>query len=329
MDAPSILFKTKGIEVELSGSALPTPPIQWGASHRTTVTRYSDNFTSVQSHGLELNTIEIDGTLRDSNLWEGGAQDIRGELENLMNSRRVVLFEYDSEQLWGIFEVGFLERHRGDLDYRIKFTPYWTSDPEQTASFVFLEPPTTIAAKIDALKNKVASVVSKPPEQAASERELAILSDSTFQAASRSAEFSGELVKLNNLATLSFTELRSVQEYAYKAKQAITLMLTLMKKMKFYAFMNNPVQMLRVNAWLWDLQRAVRSWRYETFVASERIESQIKPLTGQVYLVKEGDTLPRIANTTLGDFSRWDEIAEANEIRDGIVNTGQVIRIPR
>jgi nucleoid-associated protein YgaU len=51
----------------------------------------------------------------------------------------------------------------------------------------------------------------------------------------------------------------------------------------------------------------------------------------QVYVVKEGDSLSKIAKEVLGDASRWKEIFEANkdQVKDpNLIRVGQELRIP-
>jgi nucleoid-associated protein YgaU len=47
------------------------------------------------------------------------------------------------------------------------------------------------------------------------------------------------------------------------------------------------------------------------------------------YTVKRGDTLSSIAADQLGDYRRWTEIADLNDIRDPRrVKVGQTLRLP-
>lgn len=61
---------------------------------------------------------------------------------------------------------------------------------------------------------------------------------------------------------------------------------------------------------------------------AEERAARTKP---RVYVVKEGDSLSKIAKEVLGDASRWQEIFEANkdQIKDPkLIRVGQELRIP-
>jgi nucleoid-associated protein YgaU len=61
---------------------------------------------------------------------------------------------------------------------------------------------------------------------------------------------------------------------------------------------------------------------------TEERAARAKP---RVYVVKEGDSLSKIAKEILGDASRWKEILEANkdQIKDpNLIRVGQELRIP-
>jgi nucleoid-associated protein YgaU len=58
------------------------------------------------------------------------------------------------------------------------------------------------------------------------------------------------------------------------------------------------------------------------------VNTESTPVTQTTYLVKQGDTLWDIAQSELGDGFRWQEIAEANDITNGSINTGQELIIP-
>jgi nucleoid-associated protein YgaU len=61
---------------------------------------------------------------------------------------------------------------------------------------------------------------------------------------------------------------------------------------------------------------------------AEERAARAKP---RVYVVKEGDSLSKIAKEVLGDASRWKEIFEANkdQIKDpSLIRVGQELRIP-
>jgi nucleoid-associated protein YgaU len=47
------------------------------------------------------------------------------------------------------------------------------------------------------------------------------------------------------------------------------------------------------------------------------------------YVIIYNDTLPRIAQKTLGDFGRWQEIFDLNNLKDIYLVEGDVLRIPR
>jgi hypothetical protein len=63
--------------------------------------------------------------------------------------------------------------------------------------------------------------------------------------------------------------------------------------------------------------------------AARAAETEAAPPSARTYTVKRGDTLSRIAQTHLGSYKRYLEIARLNDIRDpNRIFPGQVLRLP-
>lgn len=52
-------------------------------------------------------------------------------------------------------------------------------------------------------------------------------------------------------------------------------------------------------------------------------------MSARIYIVRDGDTLTKIAAQQLGSIVRWRDIADANDLRDAyFITPGQRLRIP-
>lgn len=90
-----------------------------------------------------------------------------------------------------------------------------------------------------------------------------------------------------------------------------------------------------------DMDIALLEWVTPTLVAAPAVREQQRQqtaaaasdrpatVTGQTHTVTSGDTLWALATRFLGDGSRWQEIADANGVRDPrSLAVGQTLRIP-
>jgi hypothetical protein len=79
---------------------------------------------------------------------------------------------------------------------------------------------------------------------------------------------------------------------------------------------------------------AAEQARHDALAAAEQAARQagvggVPPAHRKHYTVRQGDTLASIASEQLGDYRRWPEISDLNDIRDPRrVRVGQVLRLP-
>lgn len=57
-------------------------------------------------------------------------------------------------------------------------------------------------------------------------------------------------------------------------------------------------------------------------------ESTSKPSSKGLYIVKPGDSLWKIADVQLGDFTRWEEIKSLNNLQDTVIHPGDELKLP-
>lgn len=330
MSAPPILFSTTDTEIELASHDLPEPPIQWGGSHRKTVTRYAGDFVSVQSHGIELQPVEINGDLKDGRWGSPGyAQRMKNLLDALMTSRRIVKLEYDSEQLWGSFEVTFEEVRRDWVQYSIKFEPYWREDPATQTFFDFQAEPAALAGRVQELVGNYFEFGSSPPASIISTRWLSQLQLEILAAQSDASRVLGVLQGVATFQELAIENIELVERAGKRMFRGLSSGLERNKALSIETISKPGAYAAQTGDFVWTLAKKQRLARKSIIELLRRLLRETRPLSTRTYIVRAGDTLQRIARRELGDFNRWVEIADTNDLPTTDLSVGQSLKLPR
>jgi len=327
----SILFEVEtGSEIaafELAGDDLPKD-YESGFKLRETVTRYAGTFTSVQVHGEEFEPIEFEGVLDDT--WTadpGHALALRDTIIAIVALGELVRFEYESDQFWGTLEASFKEIRRDRIEYKIKFKPYWREDPQQVVYLAFAEPPLDLGENLDAGLGELKTHLEVPPLGV----DLSFVGDVVLDVLSAKnlisnvlgylddvgayAELTAELVGITTRSL--FGAARSLDSVAKKLKGAGDSILS-----------NTASAKIEGAQWIYQGSRLTRRTLSDLLAMLRKFLQTREPTRVQLYTVKENDTLQRLARDFLGDFSRWTEIADANDLPNSEIVRGQVLKIP-
>lgn len=329
MAAPPLRFATGDLEVVLAAHDLPEPPIQWGGSHRKTVTRYARDWVSVQSHGIDLELVEIEGELKDSRWVPGHAQQVRQNLDAMMTARRIVLLEYDSDKLWGSFEVTFEEIRRDFVRYAISFEPLWREDPEFQTFFDFEQTPEAARGRLTQLVDDTVEFGLDPPSSII---DTGFLSQAQLELLSLQNSVNGALSVLQEVANFQEMSLDTHKLVIRGLRRGLNALQLGIERNESIAIeaISSPGARLSASAdFVWTLQSKQRLTRAEIFSLIRRILAETRPVSRRRYLVRDGDTLQSIAERELGDFTRWIEIADANDLDTTDVTVGQLLVLPR
>jgi hypothetical protein len=330
MSAPPLKFSSDDVAVELASHDLPEPPIQWGATHRKTVTRYAGDFVSVQSHGLELQPVEINGELKDGRWGAAGyAQRMRRNLDALMTARRVVQLEYDSDQLWGSFEVTFEEVRRDFVRYQIKFEPYWREDPSAQTFFDFQAEPAAVAGRVRERVRDFFDFGSSPPKSIIDTNWLSALQLEILAAQGDASRVLGVLQDVATFQELALENVELVERAGKRMVRGLSAGLKRNRDLRVETISKPGAYAAMTADFVWTLAKKQRLTRKSIIEMLRRLIRETRPLSTRTYIVRTGDTLQRIARRELGDFNRWVEIADTNDLATTSIQVGQVLLLPR
>jgi len=331
-DSPAIIFtreegETDREHIELTEYDLPTPPIQWGGKLDETVTRYSHGEASVQVHGLELEPVHIEGVLSDTR-WGliGHALEQKSQMLGLMHLGGLVRMDYGEEQLWGTFSVKFEEKRRDHIGYTVDFRPYWQAPPEYQNIMSFSPAPadegTMIFTELETMYNTADSAPKEVDPSLATQIRLAALSALNKLSAAKSKI--GEVVAYSDFNAQAIGLILRDLQGTHSAVRSISNRL---RGLAPEAVSDPGVATLRAQSWTMEIERRSRGLSAEVLAFIRAFVASVKPATTRAYVVARGDTLQSIAREFLGDFSRWMEIADLNDLDTTDLTVGQILEI--
>ena len=331
-DSPAIIFTREEGEadreqVELLEYDLPTPPIQWGGKLDETVTRYSHGEASVQVHGIEFEPVQIEGVLSDER-WDrqGHALEQKRQMLALMHTGGLVRMEYGEEQLWGTFSVTFEEKRRDYIGYAVEFRPYWQTPPEYQKIMNFSPAPTDegtmIFTELEAMHNTAGEPPGEVNPSLATQIRLATLSAlNKFSAVmNRIGEVTAYFDFNAQTIGLILRDLRATHSAIRGVSERLRGLLP-------ESISEPGIATLRAQNWTMEVERSSRELSAEVLAFIRAFVESVKPATIRTYVVARGDTLQSIARELLGDFSRWMEIADLNDLDTTDLEVGQVLEI--
>jgi hypothetical protein len=327
----SVLFTAEesGETFELKDSDLPKE-MQTGAKLRKTVSRYSGDYASVQVHGTELKPIDFEGVFDDTWAGEAGhALEMRDTIDALVALGEIVRMEYGKTELWGTLDAEFVEKNSARITYRITFEPYWRKDPSAQIYIAFAEPPNDLAELLDSRLASTASFFEAAPDGL----DLSFVGDIVLGLASVrnvTSNILGYVSKVADYADLTSQQIGFVVRSGLAAQRTLSSVKGRLQGAGQSLFIGETAP-----AWLGGGEYITEGSRrvdqsIEDLVAMLRkFLSLQRPIRQRTHIVREGDTLQALAKLYLGDFSRWTEIADANDLDSTTLVTGSVLKIPR
>lgn len=324
------VVESTGEAVELAEHDLP-PEVPEGIKRRRTVTRYAGEHVSVQVHGLELLPIELRGEIDDT-WWgfDGHAAALAEQLRTLAYEGQLVRFEYDDMQLWGLVDIELTRKTSGWYEYELRFEPYWRSNPE--FAFTPLASPEAGSAAdwAERAAERAAQLEAKVAElrPGLDTAWLAALTQAITQA---SVFVSDALAPLRRAARWVELTRDQVERARAILPRAITTYQSSVDRIQAAAIdvvAGSAVAQLTGYDSTWQIEQDVRAVQTELLGLLRRLLEIYRPLRAQTHIVGEGDTLPRLAQRYLGDYERWPEIADLNELSTSALTPGAILEIP-
>lgn len=332
-NAPPLTFTLEedgrdGTQVELVEHDLPRPPLQWGGQLDETVTRYSNNETSVQVHGVELEPVHIEGRLDDA--WWGAerhALDQKEVMLDLLHTGGLVRMDYGEDRLWGTFHVTFNESRRDRIEYSIDFRPYWAEPPEAEGVMSFSPAADDDATIIFTELEVMHGMADEAPDEVSDSLTESILRN-VLRAMNHHATVLNKVSGVQNYANLASDSASVVRRSARATHARLSRLSSRLKSISQDAVSGDGAARMRAQSWATDMERRSRTVSADVLEFVRKLEEALRPSSTRTYVVARGDTLQSIAREQLGDFSRWTEIADRNDLETTNLEVGQSLEIP-
>ncbi|MDZ7703178.1 MAG: LysM peptidoglycan-binding domain-containing protein [Trueperaceae bacterium] len=299
---------------------------------RRTTTNYPGGEKSTQVHGMEWSPLALDGTWNDG--WTqtpGWAQDQKQTALELMTAGHIVRCDYDTESVWGVFDVEIKERTRVEIRYEITFQPLAQEPPEYQATMRFESTPGEDLAAIDETLTQLDAEanVTAPSEvevNDAWETELFLRTQRTLNAwGDLNAQLSG-VESYDDLGTQQAAQIQRQALRTLSISRKLTGRTQSVPITKMAAA--GPSRLYAQNRAMQVERRALTISR-QVLDLIRRIALLRQPRDKREYVVGEGDTLISIAAKQLGDWTRWERIATMNDLDfPGQVSVGDVLVLP-
>lgn len=315
-------------EVELSDSDLPVS-LPTGRELRKTVTRYAGSYTSVQVHGQKHKPISLEGTFEDT-WWgaSGHALEMRAAVETIVALGQIVRMEHNETQLWGILECEFVEHTPSKIDYDLKFMPYWAEDPYQFSYTPPAEPPNDLAEALDSRLGEAKDFIENAPDGV----DTSFVKDALFGLASAKNSLGnvlGYLSDVGGYADLAAEQVSMVTRTLFASIRTMNSVKDRIDNAGDSILGDTASAYIRGGDYIYDGGRLVER-SLEDLVAMLRKFLEVRrPRRQRVHTVRVNDTLQRLAKLYLGDYTRWVEIADANDLDNTTLTAGSELIIPR
>jgi len=317
-----------GYEFELSSHDLPRD-LQIATKLRKTVTHYAGTYTSVQVHGTEMSPMEIEGTFDDS-WWgeQGRTKNMIDQIERVAQLGEIVRMEFEGLQLWGTIDFGYTYKTEARAEYRLTFEPFWREDPRQKVYISFAQPPNDLAELLDARLKDTSDFLEDAPFGV----DLSFVADIVLAMASARNAVSNVLGLLSSVA--DYADLIDRQAGLVRRSLFATVKTVTSVRNRLAAAGENIVQAdagswLRGGEYVYEGTRRVDTSLEDLVAMLRKFLEVSRPKRQVTHVVRAGDTLQRLAEQYLGDFSRWTEIADANDLEGTAIVVGSVLIIPR
>lgn len=312
----------------LEDSDLPKD-LPTGTKLRKTITRYAGTFTSVQVHGVEYDPIVLEGVFEDS--WYGvlgHARDMRAIVDEVVELGELVRFEYDGLQYWGTLDGKTVEKDPHRVEYELRFEPYWRDDPRQSSYLAFAEPPNDLGESIDGRLGDAESFIQNAPDGIST----AFVTTLILELASARNRVSSVLQYISNVADyadLTADQIGLVTRSLFAGIQTLNSTTERLRRAGTEILDDNAAAQLRGSEYVAEANRRVRLSIEDLVAMMRKFLDTTRPRRQRTHVVTQNDTLHRLAQIYLGDFGRWTEIADANDLDTTELVVGSSLLIPR
>jgi len=320
-------WQTKDQTVVISGHDLPEPPIQWGGETNVEVTKYGGTEQrSAQMLGREYKAVELSGRFSDIRAnKKGHARDAKDALEELWKQLHLVRFEYGPEVRWGYIDAEFGEHWAAEIDYKLKFHTLYLEDPDLESPPSFRTSPKPAA---DAVRAKLAEAEREadkpnPVAEAAAEALKAI-----YAAQNAMSRAIGVISDVEAWADLAIDEARGVATQLGGAVGKLEDVAEITRGGSFQAMAGAGPEEAAAARYLAGVDETTTAARADLLRLLREFLGAVEPPAREEHVVGDGDTLERLAQEYLGDWTRWHEIAEANDLEATDLERGQILEIP-
>jgi LysM domain len=315
-------------EFELTSHDLPKD-LETGTKLRKTITRYAGTYASVQIHGTEYKPIELDGVFEDS-WWgeDGHARDMVAQIEGIVALGEIVRLEYDELELWGTLEASFTEKDRHRIEYRITFEPFWREDPTKQIYIAFAEPPNDLGETLDARLATTEEFFKDAPDGIDANFVSAIILG-LASARNKVSDVLGYITKVSDYADLTAQQVALVTRSLFAAARTLENASDSISNAGESTVDNTADAWIRGGEYIQDGARRINENTEDLVLMLRRFLEARRPRRQRTHIVRDGDTLQRLAKIYLGDFARWMEIADTNDLESSTLVTGAELLIPR
>lgn len=327
-----IISEDGGDTVVLKDRALPTERIEHGGSLSTEETNYASGATSVQITGRERDAVPLKGTLADSQGGEVGfAKKMRDQIRNFSETGKLVKYRHGEEQFWGVIsKYKFTEQSKHEFDYDIEIKPYFFETPKKQELADYTPPPADSSANLRKFFDVLVRKAKNPPDEVKDSLAKKMLLNAA-SAAAKYAKAHEKLRKAEGFAEIAKDSASLITNITRGAINKVDKMVDLGEKIRRTTALQGPGGAAEFIAgdWAMGITKTARETAGDLRRFIRKLSSGQSPSTGTTYVVGEGDTLREIAESQLGDYSRWTEIADLNDLdRPGNIEAGDEIKLP-
>jgi hypothetical protein len=351
MEAPPYIFTAEGgpedgLEVRLEGADLPRyddTRHAYGSKLEETATRYPSGDTAVQVHGRKREPVELSGVFEDRKWQQGHALEMREEVLKLLEAP-VVRLDYGEDRRWGTMGATFEEERRDKIHYTIRFRPYWTEPPESEVIMEFQPPANDMAVAADQqLQQLDVEVRAAPPSVP-----FTFGKDLLTAVGSAMNKYASVLQKLHQIvgyADLAESIAAQIESAIRGVIAEIEAVIARLKRTDYESLSENSggsggggggsaaasasgIQTVTAAAWAADAERQARRARGSLVEMIREFIARRQGRGASTYVVGQGETLQSIAQDQLGDWSRWTDIADRNDLPNASVEPGDELKMP-
>jgi len=337
VDPPDFKFTAEGGEDDgltfmLTGPDLPhlddTDHV-FGGKVDETATHYPGGDTSVQRHGWKFEPVNLQGALEDAKVGvDGHARRMRNVIERFARNDGVIHLQYGEDGRWGTMDARFTEIHRGKIEYEITFRPYWDEPPELQGGVSQGRPPNDAAVAAEQYVNGL-DLAGDPPEEVGENLKKQVL----LAVARLGNAWSDVMQRIQNVAgwaDLARDAAELVVRAARSAMSAVESVLRTVESLTPSQATGGESGLSELVAvdWASRTARRARLTKAAIFEFIRELRRGRQPRTTRTHVVGQGESLQSIAQDKLGDFSRWIDIADLNDLDTNTLETGQELTLP-